>query len=74
MLPNKPRGTLRTQHISNVRQYRRTVAIDDLTGDADNLRRPVTAVEGREVWAAMMQVSSRHRELLIMVAAIGLVR
>ena len=64
---------LRNQHISNVRQQKRTVPIDELTGDAPTISGgQFSAVEFGEVRAAMMTMSSRRRELLVMVGAMGL--
>ena len=64
---------LRNQHISNTRQDRRTVSVDDLNDDMPSAPGgEIAAVEFSEMRKAMSKVSPEHRELLLMVAAFGL--
>lgn len=64
---------LRNQHISNARQGRRTVCVDDLNDDMPSASGgQIAAVEFSEMRNAISKVSPEHRELLLMVAAFGL--
>jgi RNA polymerase sigma-70 factor, ECF subfamily len=64
---------LRNQHISNLRQHRHMTPIDEFSGDAPTMPGgQFAAVEFREAKAAMMKMAPYHRELLVMVAALGL--
>jgi RNA polymerase sigma-70 factor (ECF subfamily) len=64
---------LRNQHISNTRQGRRTVSVEDLNDDMPSASGgQIAAVEFSEMRNAISKVSPEHRELLLMVAAFGL--